>query len=372
MHIILGLHAVGDDCNTNGSPDECDITDDCNTDGVPDECEFDCNTNNINDACETDCNTNGLADVCDIGSGTSTDLDADGVPDDCQDCNANGVPDSLDISGVTSEDCNSNNVPDECDLDCNANGVADECDIAGDTSDDCNSNGIPDECDVGLFAGLQLNFEAEIPDGGSGFFLVAPINLAAGTGPIADVDIGVDIEHTWDSDLDLTAVHETTVVLLATAVGGSGDNFTGTVFDDEAATSITAGVAPFTGDFQPDPDLLSAFDGQSPSGFWALAVEDFVADDTGTLHSWTLFLTIGGGSDDLNTNGIPDECEEVDCATCPGDMNGDGLIDGDDIQCFVECKINGSTTTCTSCDCADPLTVGDFFDILLTGPNACP
>ena len=51
--------------------------------------------------------------------------------------------------------------------------------------------------------------------------------------------------------------------------GGSGDNFTNTVFDDEAATSITAGAAPFTGSFRP-VDALSAFDGQTVQGPWVL------------------------------------------------------------------------------------------------------
>ncbi|MCP3979618.1 MAG: hypothetical protein GY716_09850, partial [bacterium] len=53
-----------------------------------------------------DCNANGVDDATDIAQGTSSDVDMDGIPDDCQDCNDNGVLDSIDIANETSEDCN--------------------------------------------------------------------------------------------------------------------------------------------------------------------------------------------------------------------------------------------------------------------------
>ncbi len=90
---------------------------DCNADGTPDECQ------NL-----PDCNNNGIADACELLSGAATD------------CNSNGVPDSCDIAFGISEDCDGNGLPDECDiaaLDCNANGEPDACDIAiGSVSDD--------------------------------------------------------------------------------------------------------------------------------------------------------------------------------------------------------------------------------------------
>jgi C1A family cysteine protease len=65
---------------------------------------------------ERDCNGNGVLDVCDISSGTSDDLNHNGVPDDCEDCNHNGVPDDLDIANGTSADCNGDGRPDECEM----------------------------------------------------------------------------------------------------------------------------------------------------------------------------------------------------------------------------------------------------------------
>ena len=66
------------------------------------------------------------------------------------DCNANGVLDECDIEDGTSNDINANRVPDECEPDCNANGAPDDFDIAQGLSEDCNTNGVPDECETNL------------------------------------------------------------------------------------------------------------------------------------------------------------------------------------------------------------------------------
>jgi hypothetical protein len=72
---------LGDDCNGNGIPDECDIANgtslDCNRNGIPDECD-------IANGTSLDCNGNGIPDECDIAAGTSHDVNGDGVPDECQ------------------------------------------------------------------------------------------------------------------------------------------------------------------------------------------------------------------------------------------------------------------------------------------------
>jgi len=78
--------------------------------------------------------------------------DASGLPD----CNGNGTKDFCDILLGTSSDCNANDVPDECDADCNGNGEADECDIADGTSADANHTGVPDECESFYGDGIAL------------------------------------------------------------------------------------------------------------------------------------------------------------------------------------------------------------------------
>ncbi len=111
---------------------------------------------------------------------------------------------------------------------------------------------------------------------------------------ISEVIVSINLTHTWDSDLDitLTAPDGTTTIDLSTANGSSGDNYTDTVFDDDAAQSITAGSAPFTGTFQPEQPL-STFDGLSSSGDWTLSITDNANGDGGQLISWS--ISICGG-----------------------------------------------------------------------------
>ena len=111
-------------------------------------------------------------------------------------------------------------------------------------------------------------------------------------GTIADLDVSLDITHTWDADLNLflTSPAGTTVELF-TDVGGSGDNFTGTIIDDEAETLITAGSAPFTGRFSPE-GFLGDFDTESITGTWTLEIFDDANGDQGTLNAWSLWIDV--------------------------------------------------------------------------------
>jgi len=109
-------------------------------------------------------------------------------------------------------------------------------------------------------------------------------------GSITDLDVGLDIAHTFDADLDVFLISPAgTIVELFTDVGGAGNNFTNTVLDDEAATAISAGAVPFTGAFQPE-GLLSDFDGENPNGNWTLRIIDDAGGDVGTLNNWSLLF----------------------------------------------------------------------------------
>jgi subtilisin-like proprotein convertase family protein/subtilisin family serine protease len=112
------------------------------------------------------------------------------------------------------------------------------------------------------------------------------------TGTIADLDLSLDITHTWDSDLivELFAPDGTRVELFA-FVGGDGDDFSGTYLDDEAGTSIADGSAPFSGAYRPT-DSLSVFDGMSITGTWTLAITDTFDGDQGSLNAWSLWIDV--------------------------------------------------------------------------------
>lgn len=113
------------------------------------------------------------------------------------------------------------------------------------------------------------------------------------SGTIEDINVTVTLAHPYDGELYLTLISPAnTPVILANYLGGSGDNFTNTTFDDEAATYISAASAPFTGSFKPYFDLAQ-LDGRDPNGTWKLRIDDAVSGNVGQLLSWSLQITSG-------------------------------------------------------------------------------
>ncbi|WP_459209809.1 proprotein convertase P-domain-containing protein [Aquimarina rhabdastrellae] len=105
---------------------------------------------------------------------------------------------------------------------------------------------------------------------------------------IDDVNVSINLTHTYVADLDIKLIAPNgTEVELSTDNGGPGDNYTNTVFDDQASTPITSGTAPFTGTFRPEGDL-STLTGVSPVGDWTLSISDDFNGDGGELLSWGL------------------------------------------------------------------------------------
>jgi len=128
---------------------------------------------------------------------------------------------------------------------------------------------------------------------------------------VTDVNVALDLHHTFDHDLNIfvysytDAVNERAGSELIDSRGGSGDNMIGTVFDDEATIPISWGDAPFTGSFMP-VDRLSALDGFS-GGQYRLHVTDASPGDTGTLNDWSVTLTYA--SCDLDSDGVEDHVD---------------------------------------------------------------
>lgn len=121
--------------------------------------------------------------------------------------------------------------------------------------------------------------------------ITSTIEVTDAGNSLSDINVTLDITHTWDSDLDVFLISPSgTRVELFTDVGSLNDNFTNTTLDDEAKNSILTGTAPFTGTFRPE-GVLKTFDGEDPNGIWTLEVTDDAAGDVGTLNSWSLDLT---------------------------------------------------------------------------------
>ena len=109
---------------------------------------------------------------------------------------------------------------------------------------------------------------------------------------ILDVRLRLRLNHTFDSDLDISLISPNGVVVkLSNNNGLDGDNFGSgpndcsgslTEFRDDAATPISAGVAPFPGAYRPE-DAMSDFAGDQSDGTWTLRIIDAAGADVGTV-----------------------------------------------------------------------------------------
>jgi hypothetical protein len=113
---------------------------------------------------------------------------------------------------------------------------------------------------------------------------------------VLELKVMLDITHSEDQQLHAFLVSPSGKrVELFSDVGGTGDNFTGTTLWDGAATSITAGAAPFSGTFRPE-EPLSNLRHLTPNGLWQLQVYDdlgTVGFAHGRINSWAMEITYG-------------------------------------------------------------------------------
>lgn len=113
--------------------------------------------------------------------------------------------------------------------------------------------------------------------------------------PITDVNVTLNITHTWASDLEITLTSpQGTSVDLIFDEGGNGDNLIDTTFDQEGTDGpITDASPPFTGSFLPEGDLSTIY-GETSGGDWVLTIVDDANQDGGTFDSFELFLCVQG------------------------------------------------------------------------------
>jgi len=141
------------------------------------------------------------------------------------------------------------------------------------------------------------NIAVPIPDNSVNGVLVT-INVPD-AGTVTDVNVRVRLDHPNDSDLAIGLNHSNSGNALSNNNGGTGDNFgsgsndcngTKTVFDDSAATLISAGTAPFAGYFKPQSGL-TIHNASPVQGTWDVTVVDSVAGNTGTIGCVQLEIT---------------------------------------------------------------------------------
>ncbi|TXD72198.1 HYR domain-containing protein, partial [Aequorivita antarctica] len=174
-------------------------------------------------------------------------------------------------------------------------------------------------------------------------------NIGAASGDYILDNVQINLTHTWDSDLSISLVSPMGTSLdLSSGNGGSGDNYTNTVFMD-GAPSITTGSAPFTGTFQAEGGTFAAtFAGEPINGNWTLRICDGAAGDSGTLLSYCINfseITVVGNAP---TIACPADITINNTAgTCGGVANFAGVAfdveDGNISSSIVATPASGST-----------------------------
>lgn len=125
-----------------------------------------------------------------------------------------------------------------------------------------------------------------IPDNNQNFTVRA--TSIPTTANISDVNVAVNISHTYLADLQVVLVNpaQTLVPLFLNACDGVTTSLNAT-FDDQG-TNVTCGAV-ITGNILP-AEPLSVYNGTNPQGSWLFAVRDLAAQDTGTVNSFSITI----------------------------------------------------------------------------------
>jgi subtilisin-like proprotein convertase family protein/uncharacterized protein YvpB len=120
---------------------------------------------------------------------------------------------------------------------------------------------------------------------------------------LVDLDVRLDIDHTWVGDLIATLSHQETgrTITLIDQPGLPGSNNgcmeddIAAILDDEitlpAENTCSGYLAAISGIYTPDQPLQS-FDQEAISGNWSLIVSDNFRNDTGRLKGWCLAASL--------------------------------------------------------------------------------
>ncbi|HEX4825425.1 MAG TPA: choice-of-anchor J domain-containing protein [Candidatus Polarisedimenticolaceae bacterium] len=163
---------------------------------------------------------------------------------------------------------------------------------------------------------------------------------------IVDLNVTVgSLTHTYDGDIALHVIGpDNTDVLLSGNHGGSGDNYTNTVFDDSAATPVSSGASPFTGSFRPDQPL-SVFNGKNAAGTWKFFVVDSAAQDVGNIVAVSLNFTFPAAA--CGPHAAYNAHTLVGDTCTSGGAPGNGLWEAGETVNFKVNLVNDGTTALT-------------------------
>lgn len=159
--------------------------------------------------------------------------------------------------------------------------------------------------------------------------------------PIIDVDVKVNISHTYNQDLTLSLIHpDGREIILSQNQGGSGNNYNNTIFDAEATTPIQSGSSPYSGTYIPQGDLASLYNSLS-EGSWRFKVVDDATQDTGIIEAVELILCLSGQLQPNDDNDLyPNSTDNCPYVTNQNQIDTDQ--DGEGDLCDIDAQRNFS------------------------------
>lgn len=225
--------------------------------------------------------------------------------------------DSITVTGVgtrlTSDASRGNGTGGDIDLSATTIGIQDSARVTATTDGTGNAGDITMTARerISVDSGGTVTTSTRGSGAGGTILINAPYVLVRGPGtsiradtlrPFADLSVGLNILHPNDGDLNLRLESpKGTRIALLSGVGGTGDDFTGTILDDQGSVDIASGTAPFTGVFRPREPLAQLI-GEPAAGEWTLNIRDQANGNSGTLQNWTLrigtesFQSTGGAA----------------------------------------------------------------------------
>lgn len=131
-------------------------------------------------------------------------------------------------------------------------------------------------------------------------------------GPNVLRSVCINVNHDYTDDLDIFLIAPNGKrIILSSDNGGNGNNYTNTCFTPTASTKITAGTAPFTGNFAPEEPFSDLY-GSPVNGTWRLNIIDDQFGINGTLLDWTINFE---PSYKVDYTWTPNS--NISCTTCP-------------------------------------------------------
>ncbi len=190
--------------------------------------------------------------------------------------------------------------------------------------------------------------------------------------PISDVNVNLELEHTYLEDLIITLISPagTEVTLISNTCGDLND--INAVFDDDGDPIECTGSPAITGTVTPLGSLAS-LKGESILGEWILEIQDTAASDGGSLVAFSLDVCIEGSyRPDEDEDGVFDDGDDLCLGTPKGvevDTNGCAVyrFASDNFEVEIESEScrnsnNGSITV-------TPFDTSITYTAVLIGPN---